>query len=64
MTLRIFDASGRVVRTLLDGNTEPGAYATIWDGRDETDTRLPSGVYFARMDAGSFSAVSKMTLLR
>lgn len=44
----IFDASGRKVRTLLDG-TAPAAPVLRWDGRDDAGRSVGSGVYFYRM---------------
>jgi len=44
--LRIFDASGRQVRTLLDGVAGPGTRQVVWDGRDDEGSRVPAGVYF------------------
>lgn len=45
-SLRVYDAAGRFVRTLVDGPVEPGSYAITWDGRDNAGHVLPSGTYF------------------
>jgi Secretion system C-terminal sorting domain len=57
--LTVYDVQGREVKTLVDRQLEPGAYTETFDARD-----LPAGVYWVRMDAGSFSDSKKMTLLR
>lgn len=62
--LRIYDAAGRLVATLLDGTRPAGRYAIEWDGRDDAGRQAASGVYFYRLDAGEFSATRKMILLR
>lgn len=49
--LQIFDASGRLVRTLLDGPAGSGAGFARWDGRTEGGRDVPSGMYFYRIDA-------------
>jgi hypothetical protein len=47
--LAIFDVAGRRVRQLVDGPVSPGRYTVTWDGRDTRGSRLPSGIYFARL---------------
>ena len=50
-TLRVFDASGRLVRAF---DAEGGAVRAItWDGRDGAGRRVAAGVYFALLEAGS-----------
>jgi hypothetical protein len=64
VTLSVFDVAGRRVRTLVDAATVGGRYVATWDGRDDAGRRVTSGVYFYRMDAGLFSAVRKVTVLK
>jgi hypothetical protein len=61
--LTIFDVEGRLLRTLLDDWCEPGAYAIIWDGKDDDGTVLRPGVYFYRLEYGRFMLTRKMVLL-
>jgi hypothetical protein len=62
--LRIFDISGRLVRTLVNGMCMPGSYTVHWDGTDEERKRLSSGVYLCILNAGEFSTVRKIVLTR
>jgi len=65
VTLRVYNLSGRLVRELLDSvEREEGSYAVPWYGRGDSGRPLPSGVYFARLDAGEETAVHKMVLLK
>ncbi|MFH1068636.1 MAG: PQQ-binding-like beta-propeller repeat protein [Candidatus Glassbacteria bacterium] len=64
VTLGVFDLRGRLVRTLVDSRKESGTYTVFWDGRDERGREMSSGVYFCRMQAGTFSQVRKMVLLK
>jgi hypothetical protein len=67
VTLRIYDAAGRVVKTLLDGAVEPGEHRTAWDGTTNTGDRAASGVYFVRMEIDGnepFSATKKLVMLK
>lgn len=64
VSLKIYNAAGRLVNTLVAGSLEPGYYKEIWDGRDSSEKKVPSGVYFCRLSIGSFEASRKMVVLR
>jgi hypothetical protein len=64
VSISLFDLAGRRVRTLVDGPQSAGRHVAQWDGRDEKGLRVASGVYFYRMDAGSFSQIQKVTVLK
>jgi hypothetical protein len=51
VSLRVFDATGRVVRTLFQGVHEAGRFSLPWDLRDDSGTRVPNGIYFVRLEA-------------
>jgi len=61
----IYDASGRLVRTLTDRLMLGGRHAAEWDGRDESAHPVASGVYFARLRAaGGVRASTKVAVVR
>ncbi len=62
--LRIYDLSGRRVRTLVDGRLEAGAHELEWQGRDDAGHALASGVYFLRFKAGETNDTDKLILLK
>jgi hypothetical protein len=62
--LEIIDVTGRVVRTLVQEPRAPGFHAETWDGRDDGGRTVPSGIYMARLRAGSFSQAHKLLLQR
>ncbi len=62
--LAIYDVSGRLVRVLVASHRTPGAHSATWEGQDDRDTRVASGVYFVRMTAGSFAHTHKLVLLK
>jgi len=64
VSLRVYDVSGAVVRTLVNGDKPAGSYSLTWNGRDDNGNAVSSGVYFYRITAGSFSDVRKMTLVK
>lgn len=59
VTLRVYDAAGRIVTTVIDGNLAAGIYSEPFDAKG-----LSSGVYFYRIRAEGFEKTKKMVLLR
>lgn len=65
LTLRIYDVSGRLVRTLLDKQRAPvGSGRVEWDGRDDMGVAVASGVYFYRLSSPKLTTTKKMVLLK
>jgi hypothetical protein len=62
--LRIYDASGRRVTTLVDSTLPAGRHAFGWSGTDAAGRRVPSGVYFYELTAGSDVETRKLVLVR
>jgi len=62
--LSIYDAAGRLVKTLVDRSLGEGAYAVPWDGTDRAGRVVATGVYFYRLTAGKRSTAKKLLLLR
>jgi hypothetical protein len=61
--LRVFSATGELVRVLETGVQPPGPHQALWDGKDELGRPVGRGTWFCRMTAGSFQAVSKLTTI-
>jgi hypothetical protein len=59
VSLRVYDVSGRLVATLVEGQQEAGTHKVTFDG-----SKLASGLYFVRMQAGEVTAVQKMMMLK
>ena len=64
VTLSVYDASGQLVRTLVDETRPFGKNEVVWDGKSDAGTPVGSGVYFYRLTAGKFSESRKMVLLK
>lgn len=62
--LAIHDVNGRLVRVLVAGELSAGSHEARWNGTGEQGQRLPSGVYFCRLEAGSFRQTASLTLLK
>jgi hypothetical protein len=59
ITLKVFDVLGREIAMLADEKINPGTYSIGW-----TPKELPSGVYFYRLQAGKFTDMKMMLLIR
>ena len=62
--LTVYDLLGRAIRTLHDGPLEAGRHRIVWDGRSDARRPVATGVYFYRIEAGSFSASKTMMVVR
>ncbi|GAB4372184.1 MAG: hypothetical protein Kow0042_15370 [Calditrichia bacterium] len=62
--LTIYNLLGQKVKTLVSGLKPAGQHRVTWDGRDDAGREVASGVYIYRLQAGSYTAVRKMLLLR
>jgi hypothetical protein len=62
--LKIFDLRGRLVKTLVNEKKDPGFYEVIWEGRDQKDRGVASGVYFLKMKAKGYSHTDKLVLIK
>jgi YVTN family beta-propeller protein len=62
--LRLYNILGQIVRTLVDGNKQPGRYQVSWDSNTANGSPVASGIYIYRIEAGEFVQVRKMVLIR
>lgn len=62
--LTIYNVIGEEVATLMDGEYSAGKYEVTWNGRDGFGLFVASGVYFYKIDAGSFQQTKKMLLMK
>jgi photosystem II stability/assembly factor-like uncharacterized protein len=62
--LRIFDATGELVRSFGPLPFAPSPMQVSWDGIDDAGNRVPAGVYFVRLESDGYAATEKITVLR
>jgi hypothetical protein len=60
----VYDVSGRKIKTVISRVLSRGEHKVTWDGSTDRGEPAMSGIYFVRMNAGSFSAVRKVVLVR
>jgi hypothetical protein len=63
-TLKIYDITGQLVRTLIDAPTSAGSQTALWDLRSDEGREVAAGVYFYRLDAASAALTRKLTVAR
>jgi hypothetical protein len=61
--LRVYDITGSLITTLKKVN-KPGTYWVKWNWMDESKNRLPSGIYFYRLEGKGFNLSKKIILLK
>ena len=61
--IEIYDVSGSLVRTLVNGEKGIGRHLATWDGRDSAGNQVHTGVYFYRMTAPGYTSQAKKMLL-
>jgi len=59
VSLNVYDITGRLVVTLVDGQMDAGSHVVAWDA-----SNVSSGVYFYKLTAGAYTATKSMNLLK
>lgn len=64
VSLRVYNTSGQLVKTLIEDDKKPGYYTAFWNGENDAGKKLSAGVYFYRMETEDFTKTHKALLLR
>ncbi|MDP2364787.1 MAG: T9SS type A sorting domain-containing protein [Ignavibacteria bacterium] len=62
--LKIYDLQGELVKELVNEVKSSGDYQVDWNGSNQYETKLPSGVYFYQLEVGQYRQAKKMVLLK
>ena len=60
----IYNLKGQKVKTLVDETLSSGKHTIVWNGKDNSNKQVSSGVYLYRMKNGIFTKSKKMILLK
>ena len=63
VSISIYNIIGTKIKTLSDQLLTPGEYANDWDGKNETGTKVPAGIYFYTIRSGKSTTSGKIVLL-
>jgi flagellar hook assembly protein FlgD len=61
---RVVNATGALVKTLIDAPIAAGSHEVSWEGTDDAGRRVAQGVYMLRLETESLSATRKLVLTR
>jgi len=64
LEVRIFDATGRLVNTLMNKELDAGHYTVKWNGLDSKGIGMPTGVYFMQIKYGFIVNTQKLILIK
>jgi flagellar hook assembly protein FlgD len=64
VTLKVYDASGRVVRNLVQSAMKPGRYSVTWNGKANDGRMVSAGIYFYKLETASGKSEQKVILTR
>jgi hypothetical protein len=64
VSIRIYDALGRIVCNIADGASEPGFHRVSWDGCDDHGRKMPTGIYFVELCTDNYRQTRKTTLMK
>ncbi len=64
VSIKVYDITGREIRTLVDGMVKRGVYNITWDGRDNDGNIVPGGIYIYKMVSGDFKAEHRIIKVR
>lgn len=62
--LQVYDLSGRMIRTLVDGHRQAGVHAEVWNGKDDSGRNAASGSYYVRLESSQGIDHCKVMLLK
>jgi hypothetical protein len=62
--LHIFDVTGALVKAILDEPLAAGNMEVTWDGTNDDGQKVASGMYLYRMQAGTYSSIKKMIMMK
>ena len=64
VSIKVYDLLGKEITAFLNQELPHGSYTISWAAKDENNNSLPSGIYFIKLNAGSFSKTIKAVLLK
>ena len=64
VSLNVYNVKGQLVKTLVNEQKELGNHSVVWNGKDNNDQKVSSGVYFYRINTGKFTEMKKMILMK
>jgi len=64
VTIDIYNVKGQLVKQLINAQMPAGTHSVTWNGKDQNQKSVSSGVYFYRMQSKNYSGTKKMLLMK
>jgi hypothetical protein len=64
VSIDIYNVKGQLIKHLVKGEMSAGNHSIVWNGRDDNNHAVSSGVYFYKMNSGSYSSTKKMIMMK
>ncbi len=64
VSLEIYNIKGEKIRSLYSGNQNSGKHQYLWNGKDSNNRPVSAGVYLYKLEAGKFSSINKMVVVK
>ncbi|MCK5052603.1 MAG: T9SS type A sorting domain-containing protein [Candidatus Cloacimonetes bacterium] len=64
VSLNIYNIKGQKVKQLVSDQFPSGQYSVIWNGTDDNNKSVSSGIYFYKLKSGDFEKTKKMLLMK
>ncbi len=64
VSIEVFNIKGQKVTTLINEHMTVGDHTLVWDGTDNNNQTVSSGMYFYKMKASNYTSTKKMILMK
>jgi hypothetical protein len=64
VNIEVYNVKGQLVKTLVNGYQEAAAHSVVWNGKDNSERSVASGVYFYKMQTSDYKSINKMILMK
>lgn len=64
VSIRVFDESGRLIKTISNTQLEKGVHQLIWNANDENGSKVATGIYYLKFNAGNYSETKKISVIK
>jgi hypothetical protein len=64
VSIDIYNIKGQLVKHLVKGDMAAGNHTVVWNGTDNNNRAVSSGVYFYKMNSGNYSSTKKMIMMK
>jgi len=64
VSLEIYNMKGQKVKQLVSGQLSAGQHSIVWNGKDDNNKTVSSGIYFYKFKTSDYQATKKMLLLK